>query len=674
MSKEILESKTSAVPEEIIKKGKYKVFNGTSYETVHLQTIADQVIETSSKQFVSAAEKSTWNNKANSNHTHDDRYYKKTETYTQAQVNAELAKKANLAHTHAASDVITDTNKMFVSKTEKDRWNDTNTKAEITSLIAEVNETIANNQSAVTSEISRVETGYKNADKTLQSNITTVQSNLNTAVDQLKELIDNGGSANTALAKRVETIETTTIPAVKNSVSALDTKLSGKITALEENKANKTDVNSSITTAKNELNNKIALKADKTYVDSNLGLKANAADVYKQGEVDAALLLKADKTYVDTQLNTKVNTTTFNAELGKKANTTDMNAALAKKANITYVDEEVAKKANVSHTHTASQVTGLGNAATKNVGTASGQIPVLDSNGKLVESILPKIAINETFTADSITAAMALKVEVGDIVILNSASTFFKEALQAKTNAISGLNEEFSTYVASGKLAYLCINSSATSFEEKFRPLQSSGDTISSGEVNSALALKLDKSEFNSFKNSNTSAINLKANAADVYTKTQVDASLNNKVDKVSGKGLSTNDFTTAEKNKLAKIAENANNYSHPTGDGNLHVPATGTTNNRKFLMAGTTAGALSWTTITASHVTQDANNRFITDAERTAWNSKAEGTHTHTQYRLISDSLSTAQTKAEINKLTTLVQSTQPTSQMAGAVWIETM
>lgn len=40
---------------------------------------------------------------------------------------------------------------------------------------------------------------------------------------------------------------------------------------------------------------------------------------------------------------------------------------------------------------------------------------------------------------------------------------------------------------------------------------------------------------------------------------------LNGKVDKVSGKGLSTNDYTTTEKNKLAGIAENANNYSLPT-------------------------------------------------------------------------------------------------------------
>ena len=37
------------------------------------------------------------------------------------------------------------------------------------------------------------------------------------------------------------------------------------------------------------------------------------------------------------------------------------------------------------------------------------------------------------------------------------------------------------------------------------------------------------------------------------------------KVDKVAGKGLSTNDYTTADKNKLAGVAANANNYSLPT-------------------------------------------------------------------------------------------------------------
>ena len=38
-----------------------------------------------------------------------------------------------------------------------------------------------------------------------------------------------------------------------------------------------------------------------------------------------------------------------------------------------------------------------------------------------------------------------------------------------------------------------------------------------------------------------------------------------NKVDKIAGKGLSTEDYTTAEKSKLTGIDTNANNYVHPT-------------------------------------------------------------------------------------------------------------
>ena len=43
------------------------------------------------------------------------------------------------------------------------------------------------------------------------------------------------------------------------------------------------------------------------------------------------------------------------------------------------------------------------------------------------------------------------------------------------------------------------------------------------------------------------------------YTKEETGDLLNNKVDKVSGKGLSTNDYTTADKNKLSGIATGAN-------------------------------------------------------------------------------------------------------------------
>lgn len=61
--------------------------------------------------------------------------------------------------------------------------------------------------------------------------------------------------------------------------------------------------------------------------------------------------------------------------------------------------------------------------------------------------------------------------------------------------------------------------------------------------------------------------------------------------------------MSNTDKAKLDSIASNANNYAHPTGDGNLHVPATGTSNNGKFLMAGATAGSVSWQAIDAAKV-----------------------------------------------------------------------
>lgn len=55
-----------------------------------------------------------------------------------------------------------------------------------------------------------------------------------------------------------------------------------------------------------------------------------------------------------------------------------------------------------------------------------------------------------------------------------------------------------------------------------------------------------------------------------------IDSALSDKVDKSEGKGLSTNDYTTADKNKLSGVEANANNYVHPTTPGNKHIPAGG--------------------------------------------------------------------------------------------------
>lgn len=55
-------------------------------------------------------------------------------------------------------------------------------------------------------------------------------------------------------------------------------------------------------------------------------------------------------------------------------------------------------------------------------------------------------------------------------------------------------------------------------------------------------------------------------------TKTELES----KVNKELGKGLSEANYTETEKQKLSGIADNANNYVHPTTSGNKHIPAGG--------------------------------------------------------------------------------------------------
>lgn len=86
----------------------------------------------------------------------------------------------------------------------------------------------------------------------------------------------------------------------------------------------------------------------------------------------------------------------------------------------------------------------------------------------------------------------------------------------------------------------------------------------------------------------------------DIFPKTKeelvdgLSTSLDGKVDKEPGKGLSTEDYTTIEKNKLAGIEANANNYTHPA-------------------------------THPASMIDESTEKRFVSDSEKTSWNNKED-------------------------------------------------
>lgn len=91
-----------------------------------------------------------------------------------------------------------------------------------------------------------------------------------------------------------------------------------------------------------------------------------------------------------------------------------------------------------------------------------------------------------------------------------------------------------------------------------------------------------------------------------------LDLAVAGKVDKVVGKGLSEENFTAAEKNKLAGIATGANNYTHPANH-------------------------------PASIIIQDASNRFVTDTEKANWNAKETPTGAQTKVDTHANNTTTA-------------------------------
>ena len=151
---------------------------------------------------------------------------------------------------------------------------------------------------------------------------------------------------------------------------------------------------------------------------------------------------------------------------------------------------EIEKKANVAD---------LGTAAYKNIGNAEGNIPVLGANGKLDESMIPTIAINEHFDAESQEAAMLLTVQNGDMVFIVDTT-------------------------------YICVNALESTFEKRFRPLTSVTDAITKGEVESKLATKVDNVVFEAYKTEVQGKLDAKVeNSVLEAYKLEVEGKLNDK-------------------------------------------------------------------------------------------------------------------------------------------------
>jgi len=160
----------------------------------------------------------------------------------------------------------------------------------------------------------------------------------------------------------------------------------------------------------------------------------------------------------------------------------------------------------------------------------------------LESTVNTKVGVTDT------AAMLAPYRKMVNEIIASNITSLTADAINAALNSKVNIADSNKMYVTPSLLAARAFD--PTSINNSLALKANSSD------VNTSLALKANASDI-------STSLGLKANAADVTT------SLASKVDKVTGKELSTNDYTTAEKTKLAAVS------GTNTGDQDLSAYAT---------------------------------------------------------------------------------------------------
>ena len=97
----------------------------------------------------------------------------------------------------------------------------------------------------------------------------------------------------------------------------------------------------------------------------------------------------------------------------------------------------------------------------------------------------------------------------------------------------------------------------------------------------------------------------------------RIEQGIENSVEKIAGKGLSENDYTTAEKSKLAGIEENANNYIHPASHPASMITDLPTGKKVARFVVGTSAAG--WTAVDCDYLCDGTADQTEINAAITA-------------------------------------------------------
>ena len=349
-------------------------------------------------------------------------------------------------------------------------------------------------------------------------------------------------------------------------------------------KANTSDMTTSLGLKANatDLTSGLALKANTSDMTTSLGLKANATDLtsglaLKVDKVTGKELSTNDYTTAEknkltaisgtntgdqdvssfatiTNLALKANTADMNTSLGLKANISDMTTSLVLKANETDLTSGLALKVDKvtgKELSTNDYTTAEKNKLTAISGTNTGDQDVSSF------ATITNLALKAN-TADMNTS-LGLKANISDMttsLVLKANATDLTSGLALKVDKVTGKELSTNDYTTAEKTKLAAIIGTNTGDQDlsSFATITNLALKANTSDMTTSLGLKANTADM-------TTSLGLKANTSDMTTSlglkantTDLTSGLALKVDKVTGKELSTNDYTTAEKNKLTAI------------------------------------------------------------------------------------------------------------------------
>lgn len=326
---------------------------------------------------------------------------------------------------------------------------------------------------------------------------------------------------------------------------------------------------------------------------------------------------------------------------------------------------------------------------TEQKGAANG-LATLGADSKLTASQLPAIGSGQ-ITDNSITNTdLAADIKVGSLTTL---TTTAKSTVVAAVNEVKSSNDAKIPNSEKGAASGVATLGSDSKLTPSQLPAIGSGQITDGSITNTDLATDVKIGSLTTLKTTNkgsvTTAVNEVHDEFDAHngdstkhitvqerlnwdakaTKalaTQSENGLQSSIDKTKLDSVSTgaNKTTNPATNGVIAIdGVNTTVYAHPTGDGNLHVPATGSTNNGKFLEAGPTAGSLSWANINWTDIlgkpttyAPTAHGHAIADVTglQTALDGKSATSHTHADATTTLSGFFAAADKVKLNGIST--------------------